>query len=116
MYLVVTLLIVVVFSMTILGGLTSALPGVDVETVALHENGHSLGVGHFAPPPRCGNESGLRGNRQNCSLRRITLECVPCYLPGLNKFFGWDQATLFKLKRVRDGRLLLFFWSTSPAR
>jgi hypothetical protein len=22
-----------------------------VETVSLHENGHSLGLGHFGPPP-----------------------------------------------------------------
>jgi hypothetical protein len=27
------------------------LPGIDVETVSLHENGHSLGLGHFGPPP-----------------------------------------------------------------
>lgn len=25
--------------------------GIDVETVGLHENGHSLGLGHFGPPP-----------------------------------------------------------------
>jgi len=27
------------------------LPSIDVETVALHENGHSLELGHFGPPP-----------------------------------------------------------------
>lgn len=27
------------------------LPAVDVETVALHENGHSLALRHFGPPP-----------------------------------------------------------------
>lgn len=27
------------------------LPAIDVETVALHENGHSLGLGHFGPEP-----------------------------------------------------------------
>jgi hypothetical protein len=32
-------------------GINVPLPGIDVETVALHENGHSLGLGHFGPPP-----------------------------------------------------------------
>jgi matrixin len=32
-------------------GINVNLPGIDVETVALHENGHSLGLGHFGPPP-----------------------------------------------------------------
>jgi len=32
-------------------GIDVPAPGIDVETVALHENGHSLGLGHFGPPP-----------------------------------------------------------------
>ena len=32
-------------------GIDIALPGIDVETVALHENGHALEIGHFGPPP-----------------------------------------------------------------
>lgn len=32
-------------------GINAALPGIDIETVSLHENGHSLGHGHFGPPP-----------------------------------------------------------------
>lgn len=32
-------------------GIDIAPPGIDVETVSLHENGHSLGLGHFGPPP-----------------------------------------------------------------
>ena len=32
-------------------GIDVPLPGIDVETVALHENGHALEIGHFGPPP-----------------------------------------------------------------
>lgn len=39
------------------------LPGIDVETVALHENGHSLGTGSFRPTASGCYESGLCGNK-----------------------------------------------------
>jgi hypothetical protein len=32
-------------------GIDVPLPGIDVETVALHESGHSLGADHFGPSP-----------------------------------------------------------------
>jgi hypothetical protein len=32
-------------------GIDIAVPGIDVESISLHENGHSLGIGHFGPPP-----------------------------------------------------------------
>jgi hypothetical protein len=32
-------------------GIDVDLPGLDVETIALHENGHGLELGHFGPPP-----------------------------------------------------------------
>lgn len=41
------------------------LPGIDVETVALHENGHSLGIGHFGPPPRAVLNPVYAGIRQS---------------------------------------------------
>jgi len=32
-------------------GIDIVLPGIDVQTVALHENGHAIDLGHFGPPP-----------------------------------------------------------------
>ncbi len=32
-------------------GINTILPAIDVQSVALHESGHALGVGHFGPPP-----------------------------------------------------------------
>lgn len=33
-------------------GIDVGLPGIDVQSVTLHEHGHSLGLGHFGPFPR----------------------------------------------------------------
>ena len=41
------------------------LPAIDVETVALHENGHSLGIGHFGPPPAAVMNPVYAGIRQS---------------------------------------------------
>jgi hypothetical protein len=46
-------------------GIDVALPGIDVETVALHENGHSLGLGHFGPPPAAVLNPVYAGMRQS---------------------------------------------------
>jgi hypothetical protein len=46
-------------------GINIALPGLDVETVGLHENGHSLGLGHFGPPPAAVMNSVYAGIRQS---------------------------------------------------
>jgi hypothetical protein len=46
-------------------GINVALPGIDVETVALHENGHSLGIGHFGPPPAAVLNPRYAGIRQS---------------------------------------------------
>lgn len=46
-------------------GINVLLPGIDVETVALHENGHSLGLGHFGPPPAALLNPVYAGIRQN---------------------------------------------------
>jgi len=46
-------------------GINIALPGIDVETVALHENGHSLELGHFGPPPNAVMNPVYAGIRQS---------------------------------------------------
>ncbi|MET0163709.1 MAG: matrixin family metalloprotease [Vicinamibacterales bacterium] len=46
-------------------GINIVLPGIDVETVALHENGHSLGLGHFGPPPAAVMNPVYAGIRQD---------------------------------------------------
>jgi len=46
-------------------GIDIVLPGIDVETVALHENGHSLGIGHFGPPPAAVMNPVYAGIRQS---------------------------------------------------
>jgi hypothetical protein len=46
-------------------GINIALPGIDVETVGLHENGHSLELGHFGPPPAAVMNPVYAGIRQS---------------------------------------------------
>ena len=46
-------------------GINVGLPGIDVKTVALHENGHSLGIGHFGPPPKAAMNPVYAGIRQS---------------------------------------------------
>ena len=41
------------------------LPAIDVETVGLHENGHSLELGHFGPPPDAVMNPVYAGPRQS---------------------------------------------------
>ena len=45
--------------------INGALPAVDVQTVALHENGHSLELGHFGPPPTALMNPAYTGIRQS---------------------------------------------------
>ena len=46
-------------------GINIPLPGIDVQTVVLHENGHSLEVGHFGPPPDAVMNPVFAGIRQS---------------------------------------------------
>lgn len=40
-------------------------PAIDVQTVALHENGHALELGHFGPPPTAVMNPVYAGIRQS---------------------------------------------------
>lgn len=46
-------------------GINIQLPGIDVGTVVLHENGHSLEIGHFGPPPDAVMNPVFAGIRQS---------------------------------------------------
>lgn len=46
-------------------GIDVPLPGIDVESIALHENGHSLELGHFGPPPAAVMNPVYAGIRQS---------------------------------------------------
>jgi len=45
-------------------GIDVSLPGYDVESLALHESGHSLGLGHIDPPPDAVMNPIYAGRRQ----------------------------------------------------
>lgn len=45
--------------------INTALPSIDVQTVGLHENGHSLELGHFGPPPAAVMNPVYAGVRQS---------------------------------------------------
>lgn len=48
-------------------GINVPQPGVDVETVALHESGHAFCLGHFGPPPKAVMNPVYMGMRQKLS-------------------------------------------------
>ena len=67
-------------------GIDSPLPHIDVETVALHENGHSLGLGHFGPPPRA---------VMNPVYAGINHDPDPVDLAGMNALYAsWPNSGL----------------------
>jgi hypothetical protein len=46
-------------------GIDVELPGIDVESIALHESGHSFGFGHFGFPPLAAMNRGFDGIQQS---------------------------------------------------
>ncbi len=57
-------------------GINVPLPGIDVETVALHENGHSFGIGHFGPPPAAVMNPVYAGIRQDLLSTDKAAYCI----------------------------------------
>ncbi len=52
------------------------LPRVDVETVALHETGHGLAIGHFGPPPNAVMNPEYSGVRQETTPIDVAGMCT----------------------------------------
>jgi hypothetical protein len=66
------------------GWSTNGADGVDIETVALHENGHALGLGHF------GNLFRTEANGKLHSVPRAVMNAV--YLGPLREPLKTDKA------------------------